>query len=208
MTYAYLRVSSKDQNLARQIAAVKNYRSDIPDENIFFDKQSGKNFCRDEYLRLKGLLQAGDELIIKELDRFGRNKEDIKDELRSLKDRKIIVRILNVPTTLIDYQGQDWIFDMVNNILIEVLGAIAEEERATSKARQREGIDCMPVVNGKRVSAKTNRPMGRPSITVLDSDFQKIFEMQKGGEITATAAARELGISRSSWYNLCREVLG
>lgn len=204
MTYAYLRVSTKDQNLARQIVAIKGYCPDISDENIRYDKQSGKNFCRDEYLRLKALLQPGDELVIKELDRFGRNKEEIKDELRSLKDRNVIVRILNVPTTLIDYQGQEWIFDMVNNILIEVLGAIAEEERATSKARQREGIDCMPIVNGKRVSAKTNRPMGRPSISVVDTDVQKIFKMQKDGQITATAAAKELGISRSSWYNLRR----
>ena len=206
MIYAYLRVSSKDQNLARQIVAIKDYRPNILDENIRYDKQSGKNFCRDEYIKLKALLQPGDELIIKELDRFGRNKEEIKEELHSLKERKIIVRILNVPTTLIDYQGQDWIFDMVNNILIEVLGAIAEEERTTSKARQREGIDCMPIVNGKRTSTKTNRPMGRPNLTVSDSEFQKIFQKQKDGLIAVSDAIKELGISRSSWYNLCRKV--
>lgn len=205
MTYAYLRVSSKDQNLARQIVAIKNYRPNILDENIRYDKQSGKNFCRDEYIKLKALLQPGDELIIKELDRFGRNKEEIKEELRALKEQKIIVRIFNVPTTLIDYQGQDWIFDMVNNILIEVLGAMAEEERHTSKARQREGINCMPVINGKRTSAKTNRPMGRPNLTVGDSEFQKIFQKQKDGLITVSEAIKVFDISRSSWYNLVRK---
>lgn len=204
MIYAYLRVSSKDQNLARQIVAIKAYSPDIHDENIRYDKQSGKNFSRDEYIKLKALLVPGDELIIKELDRFGRNKQEIKEELHFLKERKVIVRILDVPTTLIDYQGQDWIFEMVNNILIEVLGAIAEEERKKLLTRQREGIDCMPIINGKRTSVKTNRPMGRPNLTVSNSEFQKIFKKQKDGEITVSEAIKILNISRSSWYNLVR----
>jgi len=204
MIYAYLRVSSKEQNLARQIPAIKAYRPEILDENIRYDKQSGKNFCREEYIKLKALLQSGDELVIKELDRLGRNKDEIKEELHSLKERKIIVRILDVPTTLIDYQGQDWIFDMVNNILIEVLGAVAEEERIRIRTRQKEGIDCMPVIDGKRTSIKTNRSMGRPNLKVSSSEFQKIFQKQKDGLITVSEAISILHISRSSWYNLCR----
>lgn len=111
MIYAYLRVSAKDQNLDRQIIGVKDYCPDLLDENIFADKKSGKDFNRKEYIRLKSLLRPGDELIIKELDRLGRNKEEIKAELREFKERKVIVRILNVPTTLIDYQGQEWMVD-------------------------------------------------------------------------------------------------
>jgi DNA invertase Pin-like site-specific DNA recombinase len=151
MKHAYLRVSSKDQNLERQIKAVKEYCPELLDSNIFSDKQSGKNFDRVEYSRLKEIIKPGDELIVKELDRFGRNKEEIKKELSWFKEHKVIVRILNVPTTLIDFKGQDWIFDMINNILIEVMGAVAEEERNKILERQREGIDAMPVVNGKKV---------------------------------------------------------
>lgn len=202
MKYAYLRVSTKDQNLDRQIIAVKEYCPTLSDENIFADKKSGKDFNRQEYIRLKGLLQPGDELIIKELDRLGRNKEEVKAELRELKERKVVVRILNIPTTLIDYQGQDWIFDMVNNILIEVLGAISEEERNKIRSRQREGIDAMPVIDGKRVSAKTGREIGRPKKDI--ADFSKILKKQKDGEISVEQGCAILGIGRSKWYELSR----
>ena len=128
MIYAYLRVSTKDQNLERQIVAVKEYRSELLDENIYSDKQTGKNFKRPSYEELKRVLKPGDELIIKELDRLGRNKKLIKEELDWFRENKIIVRILNIPTTLIDFQGQEWIFEMVNNILIEVMTSLAQEE--------------------------------------------------------------------------------
>ena len=202
MKYAYLRVSTKEQNLDRQIIGVKDYCPELLDENIFADKKSGKDFNRKEYIRLKSLLRPGDELIIKELDRLGRNKEEIKSELHDFKERKVIVRILNVPTTLIDYQGQEWIFDMVNNILIEVLGAISEEERNKIRYRQREGIDAMPIIDGKRVSAKTGRETGRPKKEI--PDFQKILKKQKDGEISVTQGCAILGIGRSKWYELSR----
>ena len=203
MKYAYLRVSSKDQNVQRQVIAVKEFCPELLDKNIFIDKQSGKNFDRREYIRLKAILVAGDELIIKELDRLGRNKEEIKKELRWFKEQKIIVRILNVPTTLIDYQGQEWIFDMVNNILIEVMGAIAQEEREKILTRQKEGIAAMPLVNGKKISAKTGRPIGKQEIAV--PDFPEYFEKTKKGEMTVTDCCAALGISRSKWYRLCKE---
>jgi DNA invertase Pin-like site-specific DNA recombinase len=203
MIYAYIRVSSKDQNLQRQINAVKEFRPELLEKNIYKDKQSGKDFERVEYTKLKSNIQAGDELIIKELDRLGRNKEEIKKELSWFKEHKVIVRILNVPTTLIDYQGQEWIFDMVNNILIEVMGAIAQEEREKILMRQKEGLAAMPVVNGKKVSAKTGRPIGNQEIEV--PEFPKFFEKTKKGEMTVVECCNELGISRSKWYRLVRE---
>ena len=174
MLYAHIRVSSKDQNFARQIVAVKEYRPELLDENIYSDKQSGKNFERTEYLKLKSVIKAGDELIIKELDRLGRNKEEIKNELKWFKDHGVIVRILNVPTTLIEFQGQEWIFEMINNILIEVMGAVAEEERKKILERQKEGIAAMPVIDGKKVSTKTGKPMGSPGKDL--KDFPEFFE--------------------------------
>lgn len=202
MIYAYLRVSTKEQNLERQLVAVRQYRAEMLSENIFSDKQSGKDFERTEYCRLKEVLQPGDELIIKELDRLGRNKEEIKKELAWFKEHKIIVRILNVPTTLIDFQGQEWIFDMINNILIEVMGAIAEQEREKILERQKEGIAAMPVIEGKKVSLKTGNAMGRPATEIVD--FPKFLEKNKKGEMSVVECCKHLGISRTQWYRLCK----
>jgi len=201
MTYFYARVSTKDQNLERQLEVAKAYKQV---DKVFSDKQSGKDFEREQYQALKAVVQPGDEVIVKELDRLGRNKEGIKAEIEWFRSRGVVLRILDVPTTLIDFQGQDWIFDMVNNILIEVLGAIAEQERRKNKQRQKEGIDAMPVSNGKRVSLKTGNPYGRPRREI--SDFEKILKKQKDGLITVVEACKELGISRTQWYRAMKEV--
>lgn len=191
MRYAYLRVSTREQNLARQIEAVKGYAPDLPDENIFSDKKSGKNLEREEYKRLNSILAAGDELIIKELDRLGRNKEDIKNEFSRLAKAGVVVRVLDLPTTLIDFQGQEWVRDMVNNIILEVLATIAEQERKKIHQRQAEGIAAMPIVDGKRVSVKTGRPIGRPQIDIA-------YDLLAGE--TVTEACQRMGISRTQWY--------
>ena len=203
MIYAYLRVSTREQNLERQLIAVKEYRAQLLSKNIYSDKESGKNFERTEYLRLKEKLQPGDELIIKELDRLGRNKEEVKEELKWFKEHGIIVRILNVPTTLIDFNGQEWILEMINNVLIEVMGAVAEQEREKILERQKEGIAAMPVVNGKKVSLKTGRAMGNPGKDL--KEFPKFFEKTKKGELSVSESCRQLGISRTHWYRLCKE---
>lgn len=130
--YFYARVSSKDQNLERQLEAARSYTDRI--DRVFSDKQSGKNFERTAYKEMKSLLAAGDEVIMKELDRLGRNKELIKDELRWFKENSITVRILDIPTTLLDFGNQDWVRDMVTNILVEVLAAMAEQEREKNAA--------------------------------------------------------------------------
>lgn len=191
MKYAYLRVSTKEQNFSRQIEAVKKYAPDLTDDNIFADKQSGKNLIRKEYCRLNKVITSGDEVIIKELDRLGRNKQEIKDEFKRLTDLGVTVRILDLPTTLINFQGQDWVRDMVNNIILEVLATIAEQEREKILRRQREAIDIMPIENGKHVSVKTGNPMGRPPKQIN-------YEMLSNENVTS--ACRRLGISRTQWY--------
>jgi DNA invertase Pin-like site-specific DNA recombinase len=202
MIYFYGRVSSKDQNLARQLEAAKAYKNV---DHVYCDKQSGKDFDRPEYQNLKTVVVPGDEVIVKELDRLGRNKDGVKEEIKWFKDHGVILRILDVPTTLIDFQGQDWIADMVNNVLIEVLGAVAQQEREKTKTRQREGIEAMPVVNGKKYSPKRGRAYGRPAVALGD-DFEKFLKKQKDGLMTVEECCKILGIGRSTWYARVREV--
>ena len=176
MKYFYGRVSSTGQNLARQFEAAKGIDGI---DRMFSDKQSGKNFDRPEYQKMKSVLTAGDEVYVKSLDRLGRNKAMIKDELDWFKKHGVIIRVMDLPTTMMEMPvGQEWVFDMVNNVLIEVLGAIAEQERITIQARREEGIAAMPVVDGKRVSAKTGRGFGRPKCGADLLEVKKFFEKQ------------------------------
>ena len=198
-TYFYCRVSTAGQDLARQIGAARAY-AEIPEENVYCDKASGKNFEREAYIRLINTVVPGDEVIVKELDRLGRNKEKIKTEIQWFKEHGITLRILDVPTTLIDFQGQEWLRDMVNNILIEVLGAVAEQEREKTLRRQREGIEAMPVIDGRRYSQKKGKYYGRQRKVVATSDFETYFRKQQAGEMTVAQCCEALGCSRSYWY--------
>ena len=193
--YFYGRVSSKDQNLARQLESAKQYK-DI--DRVFTDKQSGKDFEREAYQEMKALLGHGDEVVVHALDRLGRNKEMIKAELAWFKEHGVIVRILNVPTTLIEYpEGQEWLMDMVNNILIEVLGAFAEQERENIRKRQAEGISAAKA-NGVKFGRAEKRP----------DNFVEVYERQRRGEIKLKEALELVGVGRTRWYELAREIAG
>ena len=203
MIYFYARVSTKGQNTDRQLEAAKDYPNV---DEIFVDKQSGKNFDRPEYERLKATVVKGDEVIVKELDRLGRNKEGVKDELKWFKDHGVLVRILDIPTTLMVFpEGQSWVLEMVNNVLIEVMGSIAEQEREKILKRQEEGIAAMPVVNGKKYSTKKGCTYGRKAIPLGDN-FEKFLKNQKDGLMTVDECCKALGIGRSTWYARAREV--
>ena len=200
MTYFYARVSTREQNLDRQLAVAKNYKGV---DAVFADKQTGKKFDRQEYQKMKSVVKHGDEVIVKELDRLGRNKQLIKDEIAWFKENGVMLRILDVPTTLIDFQGQDWIQEMINNILIEVMGSMAEQEIEKNQKRQKEGIAAMMVIDGKKISRKTGNAYGRPKKAI--ADFHKILEEQKNGLITVAKACADLGIARTQWYRLAAQ---
>lgn len=207
MIYGYARISDKKQNEARQIEALINYGVD--EKYIKIDKASGKDFNRENYLLLKNeILRPGDTLVVKELDRLGRNKEQIKEELNYFNTNKIRVKILNIPTTLMDLpEGQEWVFDMVNNILIEVLGAIAEEERIKTKQRQREGIDCMPIdpVTGKRKSKKTGKLTGRPVKNEYPKDWEEKYKLYKDGVLKAKQMQQLYNWPKSTFYYMLKK---
>lgn len=190
----YARVSSKEQKLDRQLIELKKY---VPAENIIMDKQSGKDLDRPGYQALKGPLglRRGDTLYIKSLDRLSRNKEDIKKELEWFKQNGIRLMILDLPTSMIQVPpGQEWLIEMINNILIEVLASIAQQERETIRARQREGIDAARLAG---------RHLGRPAIPVPEN-FHDVVAKWKNGEITAREAMQKTGLKRSSFYKLVK----
>lgn len=191
-TFYYARVSSREQNLDRQINAF--IAMGATERDIITDKESGKSLNREGYIALKtALLRYGDTLVIKSLDRLSRNKEDIKNELQYFKDNGIRLKVLDLPTTLVDYPtGQDWVFDMINNILIEVLGTIAQQERETINARQIEGIKA---AKNKGVS------FGRPKIKKPDN-WALVMEEWHNGKITAKKAMELTGTKRTTFYKL------
>lgn len=193
--FGYARVSSKEQNLDRQIIALREY---VKEENIVVDKVSGKDLDRPGYQALKGVfgLREGDELYLKSLDRLSRSKEDIKNELQWFKENGIRVKILDLPTTMIDIpEGQKWIMELITNILIEVLSSIAEQERLTIHQRQAEGI----------AAAKAKgKYLGRPRLE-YPQNFNGVYSKWKSGEITAKEAMKEAGLKRTSFYKLVKQ---
>ena len=191
----YARVSSKEQNLDRQIVSLKKY---VPEENIVVDKASGKDLMRPGYQALKGALglRTGDTLYIKSLDRLSRNKEDMKNELRWFKDKGIILKVIDLPTTMTEIgEGQEWIRDMINNILIEVLSSIAEEERRTIRQRQREGIDAAKVKGVKFGRKDKGFPEG----------WDLLYPRYKAGEIRRAYVMEQLGIGEDRFDYLKRK---
>ena len=205
-TVGYARVSTREQNLDRQLKALEQY---VDSEMIVVDKASGKDLERPGYQSLKvgiGKLQKGDVLYIKSLDRLSRNKEEAKQELQYYKENGITVRIIDMPTTMMTYPDeQAWIGEMITNVLIEVLASIAQVERETIKKRQLEGLEAMPVdtVTGKRYSRKTGKPIGRPLICYPEG-WEEAYHMWTNGAITATKAREVLGLKKNTFYKLVK----
>ena len=195
--YGYARVSSREQNTDRQVEALIRYG--VPEQQIIIDKASGKDTEREGYQYLKRqILRQGDTLVIKELDRLSRSKSDIKRELESFKEMGVRVKILDLPTTLTDFpEEQLWVQEMINSILIEVLGAIAENERMKIRARQREGIE---------VAKRKNVRFGRPP-KPLPENWREVMAKVQLGKMRPVDAMRTLGVSRSSFYRLYRNLL-
>lgn len=195
MIYGYVRVSTKEQHIDRQMKSLIDFG--VPEANIKVDKESGKDFDRPAYQLLRNeILRAGDVLVVKELDRLGRNKELLKKELDYFKNKGIRVKILNVPTTLMDIpEGSEWVLDMINNIIIEVLGAVAEEERNKIRSRQAEGIAA-----AKEKGIKFGRPKAEyPTL------WDEVYNKWKNGELKAVECMKALNLKKTTFYKLIKE---
>ena len=185
-------MSTRDQNLDRQLKALADFG--VEERDIVTDKESSKSLEREGYQMLKNhLLREGDTLVIMSLDRLCRNKSHIKTELEYCKEHHIRVKILDIPTTLIELpEEQDWIFDMINNILIEVLASIAEQERVRTLQRQAQGI---------AAAKEKGKHLGRPKADYPEN-WDDVYGRWKRGEITAKNARSIQNLKRSTFYKL------
>ena len=191
-TFYYARVSSREQNLDRQLEAFRQLGAD--ERDIITDKESGKNLDRPGYQSLKQtILRAGDTLVIKSLDRLSRNKTDIKAEIQYFQANNIRLKVIDLPTTMLDLpQEQTWVFEMVNNLLIEVIGTIAEQERENIKRRQAEGI---------AAARNKGKKLGRPGLTYPDN-WTATYAQWRAGNITGRVAMEQTGLKKTSFYKL------
>lgn len=191
MIYACWRVSSNEQNEARQLAAFRDCGEAI--DEIFGDKMSGKSMARPGYQRMLDKLQPGDLVIFSSLDRMSRSYDDIAEEWRRItKEKGCDILILDMKDLLDTRKGKDLVGTLISDIVVKLLSYVAETERANIRKRQREGIDAMPVdADGYKISRKTGKRFGRKEI-----QFDKTL---LPGETVADACKR-LGISRTTWY--------
>ena len=187
MIYGYARVSSQEQNLDRQMIALKAH--DVPESHIICEKASGKDFERPQWKRLVRRLKPGDVLVIKSLDRFGRNYDEILDTWRDLTKKDVGIVVLDMPI-LDTSKDRDLTGRLIADIVLQLLSYVAETERSFIRQRQREGIDA-----AKARGVRFGRPP-RPRPPGLDDVIGRI----RRKEITVRQAAQLVGIPRTTMY--------
>lgn len=197
-TFGYVRVSSKDQNVDRQVHEMQTIG--INERDLFIEKQSGKDFDRPAYQTLKSQLREGDKLYIKSLDRFGRNKEQILKEWQQItKDIKADIIVLDMP--ILDttkYKNVSGLECLITDLVLQLLSYFAEEERQRIKTRQAEGI----------AAAKRNGiRFGRHGMTYPES-WDYYYKQWKAGNATAVETFKKLGFSKAIFYKLVRKYEG
>lgn len=191
--YGYVRVSTADQNEARQLLEME--RLGLNPKNIFVDKQSGKDFNRPEYIRLTKILKKGDLLYVKSIDRLGRNYKEIQDQWRVItKEKEVDIAVLDMP--LLDTRTyKDLMGTFIADLVLQVLSFVAESERENIKKRQLEGI---------KAAKLRGVVFGRP-VKVPPDDFAHIVGRWESGQISAQEAARLCNMSIATFYRRLRE---
>ncbi|MBE6159127.1 MAG: recombinase family protein [Firmicutes bacterium] len=192
-TYGYGRVSSKSQNEARQIKALID--NGVDENFIFIDKQSGKDFNREQYQILKHALRENDLLVIQSIDRLGRNYEMIVEEWRTItKDIKADIQVLDMP--LLDTRlKKDLLGTFINDLILGLLSYVAHTEREKIKTRQREGIEVARLKGVKFGRKRINKP----------DNWNEVIMRWKNNEITARESMKLLGLKQTTFYKLLRE---
>lgn len=194
MVYAYIRVSTKQQKVDRQLEEIKNL--EIESKNIYIDKESGKDFNRINYKKLIKKLKPNDLLIIKSIDRLGRNYQMIIEEWSRI--TKIIgadIKVIDMPLLDTRIEGKNLIGEFISDIVLQVLSFVAENERNNIKERQAEGI---------RVAKAKGVKFGRPKVK-LPKDYENVLSSYINKELSADDAMKILSVSRGTYFKLLRE---
>ncbi|MFD1850076.1 recombinase family protein [Oceanobacillus bengalensis] len=193
--FFYVRVSSKDQSLERQVAVAKEMG--IPEEYVFIEKASGKDFKRPEYQLMKRMLRSGDILYIQSLDRLGRNKQMILEEWQELiQIKEIEIIVLDMP--LLDttrYKDLNGIETLISDLILQLLSYMAKDERNRIRARQKEGVE---------VAIRKGVKFGRRKIEMTDT-FPSVYQEWKQQKITAVEAMNRVGMKRNTFYRRVKE---
>ena len=188
-TYGYVRVSTQEQNEARQLAAMREFG--VEQANIIVEKLSGKDFKRPRYQHLVRLLKPGDVLVVKSIDRLGRNYDEILEQWGVItKKRKAAIVVLDMP--LLDTrQGRDLTGTLIADIVLQLLSYVAQTERENIRQRQAEGIAAAKA-NGVRFGRKPR---------TLPNNFDELRQAWRNKEITLTTAAKLCGIPQTTFYD-------
>lgn len=199
MEYGYARVSSKEQNLARQIKELR--AAGIEERNILTDKQSGKDFNRKSYNLLVGtdstapLLRQGDLLTVYSIDRLGRNYNEIMKQWQYItQEIKADIRVLDMPLLDTRSNGNSLDSRFVADFVLQILSYVAEKERENIKARQAQGI---------AVAREQGKHLGRPRATFPDN-WNEVYPQWKNKKITAVEAMERMSLKRNTFYNLVK----
>jgi len=190
--WGYARVSSKEQNEDRQVVELQPLVT--TESHLLIEKQSGKNFDRPIYKSLKNIMREGDVLVVKSLDRLGRNYDQMKEEWKDLSDRGIKIKVLDTPMLDTSKYDDELMGKFVSDIVLNVLSFVAENERKNIKQRQAEGI-----ASAKMKGVKFGRPKAK-----MPDNFISVYEKWKAGEIKAVDAIDELGMKKTSFYKMVR----
>ena len=192
-TYGYVRVSTQEQNETRQLTAMREFG--VEKENIIVEKLSGKDFQRPRYQRLVRLLKPGDVLVIKSIDRLGRDYEEIQNQWRVLtREKGVDIVVLDMP--LLDTRrGKDLVGTFLSDVVLQVLSFVAENERSTIRQRQAEGIAA-----ATRRGVRFGRPCVRPP-----EDFPQIVEAWRAGQLSFRDALERSGLAEATFYRRLRE---
>ena len=191
--YGYVRVSTQCQNEDRQMIALEEM--DVPEENVYVDKQSGKDFNRPQYKRLMKRIKEGDVIYIKSIDRLGRNYDEILEQWRIItKVKKVDIVVIDMP--ILDTQrDKNLIGTLVSDIFLQVLSFVAENERTTIRQRQAEGI----------AAAKARGVRFGRAPEPLPDNFHEIYQRWKRKELTIEQAAEECGMAKSTFFDKAKK---
>ncbi len=192
--WGYARVSTTQQNEDRQVVELRPLVT--TESHLLVEKQSGKDFDRPIYKSLKNIMREGDTLVIKSLDRLGRNYEQMKEEWKDLSDRGIKIRVLDTPMLDTSKYDDELMGKFVSDVVLNVLSFVAENERKNIKQRQKEGI---AIAKAKGIK------FGRPSIQYSDN-FQEVYCDWKNNKIKAVDAMKALGVKKTTFYKLVKSM--